>query len=61
MYSIYFSSDDFLQFRLFLLLDIADNEALVLNVILSPHEAGTVTFYVPVVIMNAWEAEDGVE
>ena len=37
--------------------DFVDNEALVLNVILSPHEAGTVTFYVPVIIL-AFEDED---
>ena len=40
---------------MFFIVDIVDNEALVLNVTLSPHEAGTVTFYVPVVMMNVWE------
>lgn len=29
---------------------IVDNQALILNVILSPHEAGTVTYYVPVIM-----------
>jgi hypothetical protein len=37
---------------------IVENEALVINVVLSPHEAGTVTFYVPVVMMNEWERSD---
>ena len=36
--------------------DLVNNEALVLNVILSPHEAGTVTFYVPV-IFNSMDYE----
>ena len=31
---------------------IVDNQALILNVILSPHEAGTVTYYVPVIMSN---------
>lgn len=34
---------------------IVDNEALVLHVILSPPDAGTVTYFVPVVIINPLE------
>jgi hypothetical protein len=52
--SPYFKID---TFRSFFKIDIVDNEALVLNVVLFPHDAGTVTFYVPVVLMNLWETE----
>ena len=35
-----------------------DNEALVLYVMLSPQDAGTVTYYVPVILMNSLELND---
>ena len=37
------------------LLDMIDNEALVLYVMLSPQDSGTVTYYVPVILMSELE------
>ena len=39
---------------------IVDNLALVLNVILSPPDAGTVTFFVPVITMSAFQNDNDV-
>ena len=50
------------HFAFFYSIDITDNAALILEVQLTPQSAGSVTYYVPVVLMdvdNEVEAQEG--